>query len=154
MSKSLLHLLKKHKRLLEQEQTNHASKKRMGTLYCSLERAKKQQQTQLDEIKETKTIMKGHLSLALKHACFDQENALIQMMLAVHPLSKVSGLGRIAASFLSSDEIKALRNTCRAMTCFVHVHCKVTAVPRNVYVGKDRDGWKKWGTRLELTFEC
>jgi|SouAtlMetagenome_1021521.scaffolds.fasta_scaffold17957_1 hypothetical protein len=154
MSRSVFFLLKKKKRLLEQEQTNDASKKRMATLYCSLESAKKQQRTQLAEIQNTKTIIEGHLTKALKHACFEQENALIQMMLAVHPLSKVSGLGRIMASFLSSDEIKALRNTCRAMTCFVHVHCKVTAVPKTVYVGKDRDGWKKWGTRLELTFEC
>ena len=154
MSKSLLHLLKKQKRLLEQEQTNRASKKQMDTLYCSLSSAKKQQRTQLAEIEKTKTIVKGHLSLALIHACFDQENALIQMMMAVHLLSKISALGRLTASFLSSDEIKALRNTCRAMTCFVHVHCKVTAVPRNVCVGKDRDGWKRWGTRLELTFEC
>ena len=98
--------------------------------------------------------MEAHLKAAIKQACFLQENVLVQMVLAVHPISKESGLGRIMASFLSSDEIKALRNTCRAMTCFVHVQCKETAVRRTVYVGKDSNGWDKWGKRFELTFKC
>ena len=154
MAMSLSLLLKKKRKLVEQMQKTKVTEERIEYLSLILERAKKQKRTQSAAIEKTKLIMGGHLKTVFKQACFRQENALVQMVLAVHPISKESRLGRIMASFLSSDEIKALRNTCRAMTCFVHVQCKETAVPRTVYVGKDSAGWKKWGKRFELTFEC
>ena len=155
MAKSLSLLLKRKRKLAEQMQQKKMTEGRIEHLLLTLERAKKQRRTQSAEIEKTQIIMGGHLKAAIKQACFRQETTLVQMILAVHPvaLSKEAGLGRIMASFLSSDEIKALRNTCRAMTCFVHVRCKETAVPRNVYLGRDRDGWKKWGKRYELKFE-
>ena len=74
-------------------------------------------------------------------------------VLAVHPLSMETAMGRLMASFLSSAEIKTMRSTCRAMACFVHVRCYEAATPRNVHLGKDMHGENIWGVRYELTFK-
>ena len=130
------------------------TEKRIEKLLLQVQSAKRQRRNQSVAIEVTKIRMEGHLKNAIAQACFLQENQLVQVVLAVHPLSKEAKLGSIMASFLSSDEIKALRNTCRAMTCFVHVQCKETAVARNVYTGKERDGWKTWGTRYQLNLKA
>lgn len=123
-------------------------------LELNLERAKRRKQTQLIIVQQAESMMERHLEAAIKQACFVQENAIVQVVLAVHPLSREPAIGRLMMSFLTSIEIKSLRSTCRAMTCFVHVQCEETAIPKKLYIGRDRDGWKNWGIRYVLAFKA
>ena len=123
-------------------------------LELNLERAKRRKQTQLIIVQQAESMMERHLEAAIKQACFVQENAIVQVVLAVHPLSREPAIGRLMMSFLTSIEIKSLRSTCRAMTCFVHVQCEEIAIPKKLYIGRDRHGWKNWGIRHVLAFKA
>ena len=146
-----LMLMKKNKRNARLQQLN-LTNDRIDTLELTLERAKRQKQNQLIAIRKDESVMGRHLQAAIKQACF-QDNSIVQVVLAVHPLSKEPAIGRLTMSFLSSIEIKSLRSTCRAMTCFVHVECEETAIARKVYIGRDSSGWKNWGIRYVLEFK-
>ena len=96
----------------------------IAKLEKKLQGAKQRKRTKTTAHQETQRIMEGHLNVAMEQACFVQQTAIAEVILAAHPLSKEPALGRLVISFLCSIEIKALRSTCRAMTCFVHVHCE------------------------------
>ena len=153
MSSPLSLLLKKKNELTKQTQRATITDSQIDRLLLKLENANKRKLGQINGIETAERIMQKHAKGAINQACSLQKNTLFQMILAVHPLSMETAMGRLMASFLSSAEIKAVRSTCRAMACFVHVQCYETAVPRDVYLGKDMHGWNIRGLRYELTFK-
>ena len=152
--RSLYLLLVKKTKRASSEHRLKAIDDSIEKLELGLERAKRRKQTQLIVVQQAESMMERHLEAAIKQACFVQENAIVQVVLAVHPLSREPAIGRLMMSFLTSIEIKSLRSTCRAMTCFVHVQCEETAIPKKLYIGRDRDGWKNWGIRYVLAFKA
>ena len=152
--RSLYLLLVKKTKRTSSEHRLKAIDDSIEKLELGLERAKRRKQTQLIIVQQAESMMERHLEAAIKQACFVQDNAIVQVVLAVHPLSKEPAIGRLMMSFLTSIEIKSLRSTCRAMTCFVHVQCEETAIPKKLYIGRDRDGWKNWGIRYVLAFKA
>jgi hypothetical protein len=151
--KSLYRLLVKKKQKVSLLHGIKLTDAYIAELEMKLQGAKQRKRTKVTKLQEAQRMMAEHLTGAMK-TCFVQQNAIFEVILAVHPLSKEPALGRLMMSFLCSTEIKALRSTCRAMTCFVHVHCEEIATPRNLYIGKDRAGWKQWGKRFVLEFKA